>query len=149
MLSQALRDVLTAVGWAPDRSVPTSQWIAALEAGGFSVVPAAAAILRNFGGLTLPPVRRPSDPHAPENLVFDPLGTADPEAAAYWEQFLGKKLTPIAEVGDQGCLLLAETGEVYTSWDRFLFRDGDSLEDALENTLVFGRRRPVELASMK
>jgi hypothetical protein len=149
MMSQALRDVLTAAGWAPDRSVPTSQWIAVLEAGGFSVVPAAEAVLRNFGGLTVRPAERPSGPHAPETIVFDPLATADREAAEYWEEFLGKKLTPIAEVGGQSCLLVAESGEVYTSWDRFLFKDGDSLEDALENTLVFGRRRPVEIASME
>jgi hypothetical protein len=38
---------------------------------------------------------------------------------------------------------------VYTSWDRFLFKGGDSLEDALENTLVFGRGRPAEIASME
>ncbi|WP_290054214.1 SUKH-3 domain-containing protein, partial [Amycolatopsis solani] len=45
-------------GWRPDRSVDISAWDAELAGQGYRLHPVAAAALRSFGGLNLPPVNR-------------------------------------------------------------------------------------------
>lgn len=145
MMSPELETILRAAGWNPDRSVSISKWIETLRSHGFSVVPEAEVILRGFGGLKVEPARTPADKYAPGVVIFNPLLAAELDRVTDWQEYLGMVLTPIGEVAGQACLLIAEDGSVYTSWDRFLWKNGASLSDSLENTLVFGRQRPVEV----
>jgi hypothetical protein len=145
MMPVELENVLRAAGWKPDRRVSTSEWVETLRLHGFSVVPEAEAALQEFGGLKVEPVRTPSDTHAPGVVIFDPLREAELDRVADWQEQLGTRLTPIGHFSGQSCLLIAEGGSVYTSWDRFLWKNGSSLLDALGNTLLFGRRKPVEV----
>jgi hypothetical protein len=145
MIPVELENVLRAAGWRPGRRVSTSEWIGTLRLHGFSIVPEAEVALQEFGGLRVEPVRTPSDTHAPGVVIFDPLIEAELDRVADWQEQLGTRLTPIGQFSGQSCLLLAEDGSVYILWDQFLWKVGSSLLDALANTLLFGRRRPVEV----
>ena len=101
-----------------------------------------------MAGLTIRPIRQPDDAHASETITFDPLAHVDPDRILYWQDRLQLKLSPLGALGLNMCLLIAEDGAVFATWDRSLYKVGYSFEDAMENTLVFGRRRPIELGEM-
>ena len=147
MISRELEIVLRRSGWYPGRNVSTSAWSEVLSSYGYEVLPEAMALLQEFGGLTIEPVRTRSDAFRGHTIIFDPLSDAEPDGVAHWQQILGTPLTPIGQLNGDIILLFAVNGSIFSSWARFLFRVGDSLEDALENTLVFARRKPVEVAS--
>jgi hypothetical protein len=146
MTSQALTDALIASGWSPDRSISIAYWMDQLRSYGLTILPEAESVLRTFGGLVVNPVRSPSDKYAPGVIRFDPLLACEPDRIQWWERYLQMKLTPLGEVGDQACLVLAENGTVFSIWDGILFKDGNSFTEALENTLVFGNEAPIKYA---
>ncbi|MCE9553725.1 MAG: SUKH-3 domain-containing protein [Planctomycetes bacterium] len=145
MISSELQSVLHAAGWRPNRRVSVTYWIDTLRSHGFSIVPQAEVILEEFGGLEMKPKVGPSDKHAPGVVIIDPLKDGEFDRVSGWQKRLKMKLTPIGVFSGEACLLVAEDGSIYTSWDRFLWKRGDSLLDALENTLLFGHRSPVEV----
>jgi hypothetical protein len=150
MFSDTVLSTLEASGWAPNRRVPTVQWVSQLESEGFIMLPEAVKVLEGFGGLEIIPRKAASDAYAAEVLRFDPLLAASGEfdRIDYWQRRLNTRLSPIAETGGGAALLLAEDGRVFSCWDGVLWLDGTSFEDALENTLVVAKRKPVEFGRM-
>jgi hypothetical protein len=150
MFSNTVLSVLEASGWTPNRNVPIAQWVAQLESEGFTMLPNAVKLLEGFGGLEIVPRKAASDAYAAEVLRFDPTLAASGEfdRIDYWEKRLDTHLSPIAETGGGAILLLAEDGRVVSCWDGLLWLDGTSFEDALENTLILAKRKPVELGRM-
>ncbi len=77
-----------------------------------------------------------------------PVTCLEWDRVEYWQKRLGMALSPLAELGGGAILLLAEDGRIFSCWDSVLWVDGASFEEAMENTLMFGKRRPVEYATM-
>jgi hypothetical protein len=152
MMSQALRDALFDSGWSPTRHTPTAEWIANLTADGFQAIPEAEEIIASFGGLTLRSVPLGSAVYQPPVVFFDPItpgGQGDVDRIPDWERRLHIKLNPIADLSaGHATLLLASDGRVFAAMDGMLYLYGESFEDALENTLVFGRRIPQKAGEL-
>jgi hypothetical protein len=150
MFSNAVLSTLEASGWTPHRKVPTAEWVGQLEAEGFIMLPEAVKVLEAFGGLEIVPRKTAADVYAAEVLRFDPTLAASGEfdRISYWQSRLNTRLSPIAETGGGAILLLAEDGRVFSCWDGVLWLDGTSFEDALENTLIVAKRKPVEFGRM-
>ena len=148
--SEPVQTALRASGWTPERRVSASHWIDELQREGFSILPKAVEILESLGGLKIRPKKAASDVYAPERLEFDPVLAASGEydRVKYWESTLGIVLTPVAEIGGQAVLLIGGDGRVFSCWNDLLWLDGPSFEEAMENTLIVGKRWPVELARM-
>jgi hypothetical protein len=144
--SVELLDALTASGWYQNRAVAPEQWTARLAFEGFTFTPEAERILRSLGGLVVDPVRSHSDSYAPSGLVFDPKIAAPGEfdRVQEWQHWLKMTLSPFASSQDGLiCILLGENGAIFGVWCNELRKYGSSFSDALENSLVFGRRRPT------
>jgi hypothetical protein len=150
MFSDPVLTILNASGWSPNRKVSTSQWISQLEAEGFTVLPEAVKLLEGFGGLEIVPRKAKSDAYAAEIIRFDPVlaASGDFDRVDYWQGRLNTRLSPIAELGGGAILLFSENGRVFSCWDAVLWLDGESFVDALENTLIVAKRRPVEFGRM-
>lgn len=147
MMSDTLRNVLTSCGWHEDRIVDPSKWVTRLAAEGFIMIPEAVSILKSFGGLTIVPQKSPDAVFLPDKLTFDPVlaASGEFEAVDYWQSTIGKKLSPIAEIGGGAILMVGDDGQIMSCWPDRIWRDGASFIDALENTLIIGKRRPLEL----
>jgi hypothetical protein len=150
MFTGIVKTTLEASGWSEGRKVSTIQWVVPLESEGFAMLPDAVKVLGNLGGLRVVPPKATTNAYSPEVLTFDPVlgASGDFDRVDYWQKRLGKTLSPIGETGGGAILLLAEDSCVYSCWDRILWMDGDSLEDALDNTLISARRAPVEVGTM-
>jgi hypothetical protein len=145
MMPSELENMLYAAGWYPGRRVSVSQWLEELREYGFSIVPQAVAVLEEFGGLKIEPVRTPTDLFSPGPVIVDPLVDAELDRFQDWEEQLKTRLTPVGQFDGQSCLAIAEDGSVYMMWDSCLWKVGSSWLDALENSLLFARRKPVEV----
>ena len=148
MFSAAVTDTLEWAGWSPTRKVSMTRWVKALIDDGYTMVPEALRILENFGLLTIkPPPKAPGAVFRADELVFRPddaaLGESD--AIGDWEKQLGVRLSPVAEHGGQGLLLVAEDGRVYLCFGALMWKMGETFEDALENTLIVVRREPERI----
>ena len=146
MLSQEVQVVLRQQGWSPERKVSTRDWVAQLVSVGYTVLPKAESILQNFGGLEITPVKTPNDAYAPDVIRFDPVTEvlSEVERIEFWQEQLAQKLTPLGMLyPSEAILLLGENGQVYCEWGNIIGECGNSFEDALESTLVFARRKPV------
>lgn len=149
MFSNDVSAAFEAAGWSPDRRVSTDQWVRDLTAEGFTLHPRAIALLENVGGLTVVPPKLPTNVYNPEKIFFDPLrASGEFDRVEYWERYLETHLSPIAELSGGAIVVIAEDGRIFTCWDVVLWWDGDSFEDAVENTLVAAHRRPRELATI-
>jgi len=146
MLSQEVQAVLRQQGWSPERKVSTRDWVAQLVGVGYTVLPQAESILQNFGILEITPVRTPNDAFAPQVVRFDPVTEvlSEVERIEFWQERLAQKLTPLGVLyPSEAILLLGENGQVFCEWGNIIGECGNSFEDALESTLVFARRKPV------
>jgi SUKH-3 immunity protein of toxin-antitoxin system len=146
MISREVESVLRLQGWTPQRIVPTGQWTSELIGKGVTILPEALLILENLGGLTIKPVRTPSDAFATETIEFDPvthvLGEID--QVHYWKNQLGRILTPLGMLyPSESILLLCDDRNVYGAWGNLLAQYGTTFEDALASTLVVARRKPT------
>ncbi len=150
MFSEELRSAFANAGWTPDRKVPTGHWVSQLVSDGFTMLPAAIKLLESFGGLEIRPLKVPSQVYRPEVLLFDPVlaASGDFERVDYWQERLHMRLSPIGEMRGPAAVLLAEDGRVFSYRDAILWVDGASFEDAMENTLVMGKRWPVVYGRM-
>ena len=113
------------------------------------MLPRAVRVLEEFGGLTVIPPKVPRGKFPAE--VLHSIGLAasgEFDRIDYWQCRLKIRLSPIAELGGGAILLLAEDERVFTSFDRLLWIDGSSFEDALNNTLIVTQRRPIKFAEM-
>lgn len=147
MLSQELQFQLRQQGWSPERRVSIHAWVAQLVSTGFTVLPEAEAILRNFGGLKVAPIRASHDAYAANVITFDPVIEILSEIGRieFWQQQLGQILTPLGVKGDGDVILtVSEKGQVFGDWGNIIFKYGDSFDDALESSLVFARRKPTK-----
>src|SRR5438132_515815 len=117
-MSNSLELALQACGWTRERTVPTRQWVQALSSEGFTMLPEAVAILENFGGLDIHPVRSATDAYAPSIIRFDPVLGASGEFDRFkeWQHRLHMRLSPLGQVGGQAALALAEDGRVFLLW---------------------------------
>jgi hypothetical protein len=150
MFSNEVRSALEAAGWTPSRKVSTERWVCQLTSEGFTMLPEAIALLESFGGLTVRPLRTPAQVYTPETIRFDPILSASGEwdRVDYWQEQLHTRLSPIADVAG-AMLLLAEDGRAFSSWGSLLWLDGSCFADAMENTLIVGKRRPQEYGEIK
>lgn len=151
MFSKQTIDLLEASGWRPERKISIDHWIEKLESEGYLVLQEAKEILESFGELTVVPLKTEKAVYASEVLRFDPIlaGAGEYDRISYWENRLGVRMTPIAEIGGGATLLIAGNGEVYSSWDRFLSREGVSFEDAIEHTLIKADRMPEQIGEIR
>jgi hypothetical protein len=149
MFTENIRLVLESAGWSPNRRVSSAHWVKTLADEGFTLVSEAVVILESFGGLEVHPCRIGSQDYVPETIRFDPVlaASGDFDRVQYWQDSLKVKLSPIAEVG-AAILMLAEDGRVFSCWDNVLWLDGTTFDDAMENTLIVGKRTPIEIARM-
>jgi hypothetical protein len=151
MFTDTVLSTLKASGWTPNRNVVTTQWVKELESQGFAMLPGAVNILERFGGLEVVPPAAASGAYRAEVLRFDPVLGASGEfdRVDYWQRRLNTRLSPIGELGGGAILLLAQDHRVFSCWCDLLWLDGTSFEDALENTLIIARRKPVEFGRMR
>ena len=149
MLSQAVRDALATMGWRADRRIDTSQWVANLSSYGLPLLPGVDDIIANFGGLTLRGVPSAGKTFQPPVVFFDPVnpgGDGDVDRVPYWQEILGTALNPIADLGaGHAVLLLSDERQLLAGLNGGVYWYGDSFEDALEETLIFGKRVPVQI----
>jgi hypothetical protein len=152
-MSPTLEKALLSAGWSPTRQVSTSEWVAALSADGFDVIPDAADVMAGFGGLTFRTVALPSSVFQPPVVFFDPTmpgGNGDVSRIPDWERRLNIKMNPIGELsGGHSVLVFGEDGRIFGTLDGLLYLYGKSFEDALENTLLFGKRVPQRIGDLK
>ena len=145
MMSEALKEALINAGWTPERRISTCGWVAQLKADSFELLPQAEEIIASFGGLTL---RSQGLAYQPPVVFFDPAipgGKGDVARIPVWERKLGVTMNPIAELSfGASVLALASDGRVYSVFNGTLYLYGESLVDALENCLMFGKRIPQE-----
>jgi hypothetical protein len=150
MYSEKVLLALESSGWKPDRRVLVDVWTARLMSEGFTILPEALSLLEVFGGLVIRPVKSRSDVYVANAVTFDPVLAASGEfdRVDYWQKKLNLTFTPIAEVGG-AILMLASDGRLFSCRDRIIWLEGESFDDAIENTLVVPTRRPVEFARMQ
>ena len=146
MFTQTLQSILRRAGWTPDRFVSASEWVAILETECFTMLPEAVKILESFGGLRVVPQKTASDAYLAEALLFNPVmaATGEFDRVDFWQRRLNLRFSPLAEISGGAILLLADDGRVFACWDGLIWFEGTSFEDAMENTLVIPKRRPVE-----
>lgn len=149
MLSNQAQDILRAVGWNPGRCVPTEHWTTLLSREGFQMLPEATLHLSELGGLEIVGKRLPESLRPGCNMLFNPELAASGEfdRVEYWEQRLGLRLSPIAEV-DGGILLLGADGRAWVCFCNLLFVAGNSFDEAIENLLVNRGQKLVEFGRM-
>ena len=125
---QLLKDA----GWYPERDVLSSvEWPPE-----FTLFPVAADILKEFGHLTIGEIG-PGITCARSIVYFEPnRAGGEDDRFAYYEEILGRKLCPLAEV-DRGYFFLAsdEQGMIFLLMDVLFFVDGN-FDRALEKLLV-------------
>jgi hypothetical protein len=152
MISQKLEKKLVAAGWYQMRRVSTTDWVAGLLEDGFDVIPEAEKIIANFGGITLKEVPEECTVYQPPVVFFDPTtpgGGGDVDRVPDWERRLGIIINPIGELsGGHATLLYGNDGRIFSALDGLLYLYGESFEDALENTLLFGRRIPQKIGNL-
>ena len=150
MFSEELRSALADAGWTPDRKVLTGHWVSQLVSEGFAMLPAAIEVLESFGGLEIHPLMVPSQVYRPGVLLFDPIlaTSGDFDRVDYWQKRLHMRLSPLGEISGPVALLLAEDGRIFSCRDTILWVVGASFEGAMENTLLIGKRWPVEYGRM-
>jgi len=146
MFSQSALRILEASGWFPGRTVSIASWTNSLRSEGFTVIPEAARLLEEFGGLTIYPKHPTSGMPVADTIRFDPLlaASGDFNRVDYWQRKLNVLLTPLAEVGN-AMMLLAEDGRVFICGDNILLLAGDSFVDAMDNTLACRNRKPLRI----
>jgi hypothetical protein len=136
--------ILREAGWAAERRVDASRWIADLAREGTTAFPAAEAILSNFGGLV---VKR-TDQQGSSRHSFD----LDPSR---WyqardeirdnEELVGDRLFPLGETEGAGMLAVLEDGGIIWAFVGCISLIGTTWREALDH-LVLGRGTTVKLA---
>lgn len=145
MPSIELETILRTAGWNESRQFDASPWINKLRSRGYTVVRPADDILHEFGALRLIPRGSKDGPNVHRVVVFDPFQDGEMDRVKDWEQRLGFPLTPIGFYDNRSTLYVSTDGAVYMMWDSYLWKAGDSLFDALENTLLFDNRTMDEI----
>jgi hypothetical protein len=141
MYSEIVTSELQRAGWYPGRMVDMSGRLAMLESEGFTVLPAAARILAEFGRLSI-------KLGAGAPLLFEPgVVFGDFEVFEYWQCHLKILMTPFAEGSYGETLLVAADDSVLASHQHSIYWIASSLEDALEHSWIGGKRRATELAT--
>jgi hypothetical protein len=141
--SNHVESVFRESGWNPGREVDIAAWVKILKKDGFTMLPEAISILKSLGDLIIRPPKSPANIYPPEDLTFDPtFASGEYDRIEYWENYLGTHLSPIGEFGGW-ILLIAGDGKVYSCRDQLLKVRGDSFQDALENTLIWIKRKPT------
>jgi hypothetical protein len=135
--------ILEKSGWARNRKLPTSQWVAQLASEGFSMLPDAVKVLESFGGLEIVPQKTVADTFLKGVPLLSAAGEF--ERVDCWQRRLNIKLSPIGEDSKGGMILLAEDGRAFICSDSELFLIGASFEDAMENSLIIAKRKAVEV----
>jgi hypothetical protein len=110
-----VRSHLVEAGWHLGYSYDLGHLEQRLTETGFSVVEPALALLRQIGGLTIVPPRRPTAVFGSGEIVMDPfLAVTGGEAPRIKdrETGLGLALTPVGEWCGEYILLVAEDGSV-------------------------------------
>ncbi len=146
MLPDSVQAVLRQEGWTPERRIPIQHWVSQLVNHGFSVLPEAESILENMGELQIIPTKTSNDAFLAEETHFDPIAEVISEfdVVAFWQEQLGTPLTPLGMLyPSESILLIGANGHVYAAWGNIIWECGDSFADALENTLVFAKRKAV------
>jgi hypothetical protein len=137
-VSPAVRAVLERAGWHEGRRVAIDGEEANLAKRGFSLSPAARALLEEFHGLSL----SAPGPHGPRLVVFDPsyvLGWLVEEDLPFLDGLAGERPCPIAYSPSTYLYALA-SGEAITVSDLWIgYARLGSLSDALECLLGLGR----------
>jgi len=149
MYSTPVHNTLEVSGWYPGRKISVEHWIIALNNEGFTMSTSSVAILEEFGCLTVHPRKHSSDEYIADVIKFDPLlaSEGDFNRVNYWQNVLKTNLSPIAEIGN-GILLVAEDERVFSCGDIAIYLDGISFTDALENSLICAKRKPIEIGRM-
>jgi len=141
---------LRSAGWSEDRSIPVETWVEQLTREGYTFSALAMQTLKSYGGLQIIPGSDPNDLYRAGEIRFDPalaaLGEFD--RIEYWERKLNTKLSPIAETNPVSIVVLAQDGRVFACQDQTLCLLGSTLEDAMDNTLLAGKRFPIEYGRM-
>lgn len=151
-ISPQLERSLRSMGWHPDRFVLATEWERRILEYGFEALSESLDIIHSFGDIVMRPTLAVA--YQPPALYFDPLypgGTGfEPDRVLPFEKILCAELNPLAEVDfGHATLVLASDHRVLMSSDHLLYEMGSTFEDALENTLVFGRRVPPVVASLR
>ncbi|MGW4061189.1 SUKH-3 domain-containing protein [Amycolatopsis sp. NPDC004747] len=133
---------LNRAGWHPDRSVDISAWEAELAAEGYRLRPIAAAALRSFGGLSLPPVHRAGpDFTNDEPLTVDPVlaGSGHRELARELASELGGNWYPLGEWLSSSSVFVEDSGRVVATGLGWLWELGESVDEAVVFALTAHR----------
>jgi hypothetical protein len=128
------RALLTA-GWTPGRERDISGWTGPLAAEGYHLSDAAAAGLRSFGGLVIPPVTIAGPYFAnDEPLNVDPLvaGSGHHELAEELTRFLGGDWYPFAEWLSYASVFVERSGWTVATGLGWIWELGRSVHEAVE-----------------
>lgn len=145
-IPQNIIEQLADIGWSPARCVDSSRWEAVMSQDGLEIVPTAKCIMKSFGGLVIS-IRSPPDAECqPPVAYFDlqmPGGQADVSRIVDWQDRLGVRLNPIAELSNgQSVLVVASDGRIFGILDARIYLYGESFVDAIENVFLSGKKSP-------
>lgn len=149
MYSLSVLKSLILSGWTPWRRVSTIAWTSQLETEGYKISEESIRIMRSLGGIFLADRKAQSGGYYLDSILFDPLegGSGEQDRIAYWEAQLGLQLTPIGVIRGWGILLVAHDGSIYANWCEAIYHCGDTIDDALNQTLLTGYRCPTIVGS--
>jgi hypothetical protein len=133
-----------AAGWLPERCVEIAVWDAALRTQGFQFFPAAERIVAGVGGLTVRGPARAETRWYPREITFDPVIGGDGEFDRFeqWQQLVGQRLYPLADLNPRLCVMVAEDGVIFAGQMNLFYRYGHTFEEAME-LFFLGPQRPV------
>jgi hypothetical protein len=136
-LPESLRSLFLAAGWYPSRRVAVSTNVPARHP--------AAAILAEFGGLTVKPNREAGEECAPEDLAFGEL-FLDESITEVWAGLLGTRLVGVAQVHHYHAeWYLSTDGRCFGRscvHDAFYYV-GESFAEAVERAMLGRRSMPL------
>ena len=121
-------DLLRTAGWRPGRSIDVSEDLAALQAKGFGVTPAAEALLREFSRLTV------QAPGKSNPLIIDGMIAARDASVGWAEAYsaaLGCQLIPVGEYSNL-MFWIDPDGAIWATFDDDYGRAGASLHEAIQ-----------------
>lgn len=132
-------------GWHPERRVDVGTWHAPLSTQGFELFAAAERIVGSVGGLTVRAPARAETRWIAREVTFDPVRASAGEVEHFrqWEESVGLRLYPLADVTPRLCLMAAEDGVIFAGIKCLFYRYGGTFEEAMALHFL-GVQSPVQ-----
>lgn len=133
-------------GWSPERRTDLAVWEQKLRAQGFELFGAAERVLACVGGLTVRGPARAETRGCAREIVFDPLAGGDGKRERFkeWEQLVGQRLYPLADLGPRLSLMVAEDGAVFAGQMCLFYRYGGTFEEAMAMYFLGAGAKPIQ-----